>query len=128
MNDTVQLCAHLRRHGSGVRTVTIGNLSVELCKQCVRELDTRLSETQQPETPIEELASKSEVRMQQRCIYEVRKAPIVLCRVVCDRNETMCPRHIIIAEQEAIKKARLEHEREMKCKTPGAMKTNRRAA
>ncbi len=101
MTREVQLCAHLRRHGTGERTVTAHNLSVELCKRCVRELDARLAEKRHPLTPIEQLAAKSEVLLQQGCIYEIRKFPTSYCRAVCDPNRVMCPRHLALTAASA---------------------------
>lgn len=39
--------------------------------------------------------------MQDGCIYEVHGG---LCRLLCDKGQTMCPRHILVAAAEAKKK------------------------
>jgi len=40
--------------------------------------------------------------MNQGCIYEVRKAPIVHCRLACEPGKAMCPRHLAQIEERSV--------------------------
>jgi len=114
MTQVAQLCAHLSRPGSGERTVTTGDITVELCKRCVQELYSRLVEMERPATPIEQYANKQEIGMEKGCIYETRKDLKVFCRAVCDEGQTMCPRHIAVTAAEVKAAAKREYDKEMR--------------
>ncbi len=110
-----QKCAHLGRHGRGRKTTVTGGLVVEVCKACVRELGERFAEAERPPTPIEQHAQRAEVEMANGCTYNVgKKDTVVPCRMLCDKGQEHCPRHIVIAAHEAELAARREHDKEMK--------------
>ncbi len=87
------------------------DLSVELCKRCVRELDTRLAEVAKAATPIEQLASNQEVIMGNGCTYIVNKAFTKPCGIICDAGQTLCPRHILLRQLEVQKAHQKDQEK-----------------
>jgi hypothetical protein len=126
MPNAIQPCAHLSGHGHRERRTITGNITVELCRTCARELDHRLAEVDRAETPIEQAACTEEVAMQQGCTYEVRIA--VHCRAVCDAGQQLCPRHIVVAAADERRKAGREKATEVRRKEAAAQKRKGRAA
>jgi hypothetical protein len=109
-----------------------GGIRSWLCKACRKELVERTQELRLPPTPIELYAARRKPKETKEmigigCKYTIGKVkekpikngkPVMVdksCGLICDRGETLCPRHMMIAAaKEAQKDAQQEEKRRKK--------------